>query len=201
MKRRILAMLLAIVMVFGMLPMQALADEGLLEESAAETLIEETEALVVETEAPAEEGEAPEEETEPPTEEPLLEEPELLLLEEAADTLLSDAAASEGAAADPVQVYVTISDKGVLAKTSDGVLMVNKPVTVTDVNEDGILTYDEAMIATHNAYCPGGYATSQGTNGTQVDKLWGVEQGINYYFIKNNVALAYNVGDASSTVA
>ena len=102
-------MLLAIVMVFGMLPMQALADEVLLEESAAETLIEETEALVVETEAPAEEGEAPEEETEapeeeteapaeegeapeeetePPTEEPLLEEPELLLLEEAADTLL-----------------------------------------------------------------------------------------------------------------
>ena len=100
-------MLLAIVMVFGMLPMQALADEGLLEESAAETLIEETEALVVETEAPTEEGEAPEEETEapieetePPTEEPLLEEPEHLLLEETADTLLSDAAASEGAAAD-----------------------------------------------------------------------------------------------------
>ena len=69
MKRRILAMLLAIVMVFGMLPMQALADEGLLEESAAETLIEETEALDVETEAPAEEGAAPEEETEATIEE------------------------------------------------------------------------------------------------------------------------------------
>ena len=151
MKRRILAMLLAIVMVFGMLPMQALADEVLLEESAAETLIEETEALVVETEAPAEEGEAPEEETEapeeetePPTEEPLLEEPELLLLEEAADTLLSDAAASEGAAADPVLVYVTVSNQGVLAKTQSGEIMRNKPVIVTDINQDGYLTYDEA---------------------------------------------------------
>ena len=163
MKRRILAMLLAIVMVFGMLPMQALADEGLLEESAAETLIEETEALAVETEAPAEEGEAPEEETaasieetEPPTEEPLLEEPELLLLEEAADTLLSDAAASEGAAAEPVEVFVTISDKGVLAKTKGGELMLKKPVTVTDANGDGILTYDEALIAAHAATCPVG---------------------------------------------
>ena len=205
MKRRILAMLLAIVMVFGMLPMQALADEVLLEESAAETLIEETEALVVETEAPAEEGEAPEEETEapieetePPTEEPLLEEPELLLLDEAADTLLSDAAASEGAAADPVLVYVTVSNQGVLAKTQSGEIMRNKPVTVTDINRDGYLTYDEALSAAHDAYCPGGFSVSGGA----ATKLWGVEQTTNYLFFKNDVALTMGITVTdSSTVA
>ena len=198
MKRRILAMLLAIVMVFGMLPMQALADEVLLEESAAETLIEETEALVVETEAPTEEGEAPEEETEPPTEEPLLEEPEHLLLEETADTLLSDAAASEGAAADPVQVYVTVSNQGVLAKTQSGEIMRNKPVTVTDINQDGYLTYDEALSAAHDAYCPGGFSVSGGA----ATKLWGVEQTTNYLFFKNDVALTMGITVTdSSTVA
>lgn len=191
-------MLLAIVMVFGMLPMQALADEGLLEESAAETLIEETEALVVETEAPTEEGEAPEEETEPPTEEPLLEEPEHLLLEETADTLLSDAAASEGAAADPVQVYVTVSNQGVLAKTQSGEIMRNKPVTVTDINQDGYLTYDEALSAAHDAYCPGGFSVSGGA----ATKLWGVEQTTNYLFFKNDVALTWGITVTdSSTVA
>lgn len=209
-------MFLAIVMLVGMLPFQAFA----IETETTETVPETTEAAVVETEAPAEETEAPaEEETSAPaqmeepvvpetTEEPVIPETtEEILVPETTEEIPVETEILEASqeavleAADPVTVYMTVSNKGVLAKTSDGDVMVNKSVTVTDVNEDGILTYDEALVAAHAEYCPGGYATSVGVYGTQVDKLWGVEQGVNYYFIKNNVALSMNVADASSTVA
>ena len=105
------------------------------------------------------------------------------------------------AAADAV-VYVTVNNKGVLAEANDGSVMVNKAVTVKDANSDGYLTYDEALMAAHDAYCPGGYTSTEGAYGTQVDKLWGVSQGTNYLFFKNDTPLTMNVGDTTdSTVS
>ena len=117
MKRRILAMLLALVMVLGMLPVQALAEEA--EPMAADAvseLMEETEAPVEETQTPTEEAEQLLEEEETPDVEPAV------LLEENEP----EGIAPEGEPAESVTVYVTVNDRGVLAKTSDGVLMVNK---------------------------------------------------------------------------
>lgn len=47
--------------------------------------------------------------------------------------------------AEDAKVSLTVSDKGVLASASDGSAVVRKEVTVTDLNSDGILTYDEAL--------------------------------------------------------
>lgn len=50
------------------------------------------------------------------------------------------------------KVSLTVSNQGVLASASDGSAVVRKEVTVTDLNSDGILTYDEALVAAHKAY-------------------------------------------------
>ena len=118
----------------------------------------------------------------------------------AAYMMLSVAMPVEESAADAV-ISVTVNNKGVLAEADDGSVMANRPVTVKDLNADGVLTCGEALTAVHAAYCPGGYATSESVLGTQVDMLWGVEQSPNFYFVKNHAALTMNVGDTSSTVA
>ena len=102
----------------------------------------------------------------------------------------------ENTPADPVKVSFTISEKGVLAKTSDGKAAVELPVTVTDVNSDGILTFDEALVALHKAYCPDGYAL----NGNSVRKLWGSEVTAPIV-AKNNKILEKAVNWKTSTVA
>lgn len=102
----------------------------------------------------------------------------------------------ENTPADPVTVYFTVSEKGVLAKTSDGKAAVELPVTVTDVNSDGILTFDEALVALHEAYCPDGYAL----NGNSVRKLWGSEVTAPIV-AKNNKILEKAVNWKTSTVA
>ncbi|MBR6955888.1 MAG: hypothetical protein IKH72_02755, partial [Firmicutes bacterium] len=50
------------------------------------------------------------------------------------------------------EVTFTLSNQGVLAKATDGTAVVEKPVTVTDLNGDGTLTYDEALAAAHESY-------------------------------------------------
>lgn len=101
--------------------------------------------------------------------------------------------------ADSATVYFTVSNQGVLAQTSDGQAAIELPVTVKDLNSDGILTYDEALVALHEAYCPGGYEISGGF----VQKVWNVTTNPkgSYYFLKNNVALSMGVNDKTSTVA
>ena len=101
--------------------------------------------------------------------------------------------------ADSATVYFTLSNQGVLAQTPDGQAAIELPVTVKDVNSDGILTYDEALVALHEAYCPGGYEISD----TFVQKVWNVTTNPkgSYYFLKNNVALGKGVNDKTSTVA
>ena len=201
MKRRILALLLTLVMLVGMIPTSVFADEAAQETISAP--VEETEAPVLETEAPqtqppvteAPETEAPETQAPtqaPETEAPATEAPETQApTEETEETL--DVMAE---AADPVTVSFTVSQQGVLAKTSDGKAAVELPVTVTDVNSDGILTFDEALVALHEAYCPDGYAL----NGNSVRKLWGSEVTAPIV-AKNDKILEKAVNWKTSTVA
>lgn len=201
MKRRILALLLTLVMLVGMIPTSVFADEAAQETISAP--VEETEAPVLETEAP---------QTQPPvTEAPVTEAPETQAPTQAPETEAPATEAPEtqapteeteetldvmAEAADPVTVSFTVSEKGVLAKTSDGKAAVELPVTVTDVNSDGILTFDEALVALHEAYCPDGYAL----NGNSVKKLWGSEV-TGPIVAKNNKVLEKAVNWKTSTVA
>lgn len=201
MKRRILALLLTLVMLVGMIPTSVFADEAAQETISAP--VEETEAPVLETEAPqtqppvteAPETEAPE--TQAPTQAPETEAPATEAPETEAPTEETEEALDVMAeAADPVTVSFTVSQQGVLAKTSDGTAAVELPVTVTDVNSDGILTFDEALVALHEAYCPDGYAL----NGNSVAKLWGSEVTAPIV-AKNNKILEKAVNWKTSTVA
>ena len=203
MKRRILALLLTLVMLVGMIPTSVFADEAAQETISAP--VEETEAPVLETEAPqtqppvteAPETEAPE--TQAPTQAPETEAPATEAPETQAPTEETEEALDlmeESTPADPVTVSFTVSEKGVLAKTSDGKAAVELPVTVTDVNSDGILTFDEALVALHEAYCPDGYAL----NGNSVRKLWGSEVTAPIV-AKNDKVLEKAVNWKTSTVA
>ena len=201
MKRRILALLLTLVMLVGMIPTSVFADEAAQETISAP--VEETEAPVLETEAPqtqppvteAPETEAPE--TQAPTQAPETEAPATEAPETQAPTEETEEALDVMAeAADPVTVSFTVSQQGVLAKTSDGKAAVELPVTVTDVNSDGILTFDEALVALHEAYCPDGYAL----NGNSVRKLWGSEVTAPIV-AKNDKVLEKAVNWKTSTVA
>ena len=203
MKRRILALLLTLVMLVGMIPTSVFADEAAQETISAP--VEETEAPVLETEAPqtqppvteAPETEAPE--TQAPTQAPETEAPATEAPETQAPTEETEEALDvmeENTPADPVTVSFTVSQQGVLAKTSDGTAAVELPVTVTDVNSDGILTFDEALVALHEAYCPDGYALS----GNSVRKLWGSEVTAPIV-AKNDKVLEKAVNWKTSTVA
>ena len=201
MKRRILALLLTLVMLVGMIPTSVFADEAAQETISAP--VEETEAPVLETEAPptqppvteAPATEAPE--TQAPTQAPETEAPATEAPETQAPTEETEEALDVMAeAADPVTVSFTVSQQGVLAKTSDGKAAVELPVTVTDVNSDGILTFDEALVALHEAYCPDGYAL----NGNSVRKLWGSEVTAPIV-AKNDKVLEKAVNWKTSTVA
>lgn len=184
-------MFLALVMVLCMFPVQAFADETEPMEPVVETTgpSPETQEVPPETETPAESSETFTEATEASTEE---------TVDLAAGFSVSEGEETEATPAEPVKVYVTVSNQGVLAQTQTGEIMFNKPVTVTDINEDGYLTYDEALSAAHDAYCPGGFSVSGGA----ATKLWGVEQTTNYLFFKNDVALTMGITVTdSSTVA
>ena len=178
MKRRMLALLLVIVMLIGMVPTNVFADAASPESSVSAV---EAEDSAVETEAPEEETEAPtEEETEAPTEEPTepSEETEATEETEAADEEPTEETVEEVAAneaAEDITVSFTVSVKGVLGRTDDGKAAAELPVTVKDVNSDGVLTYDEALVALHEKYCEGGYDFNN-TNGSgqyKIVKLWG----------------------------
>ena len=204
MKRRILALLLTLVMLVGMIPTSVFADEAAQETISAP--VEETEAPVLETEAPqtqppvteAPVTEAPE--TQAPTQAPETEAPATEAPETQAPTEETEEALDVMAeAADPVTVSFTVSQQGVLAKTSDGTAAVELPVTVTDVNSDGILTYDEALVALHETYCAEG-ADGYKTVTTSVTKLWG-KAVTGPIFAKNDKVLTKAVNYSTSTVA
>ena len=200
MKRRMLALLLVIVMLIGMVPTSVFADAASPENSVSAV---EAEDSAVETEAPEEETEAPtEEETEAPTEEPTepSEETEATDQTEAADEEPTEETVEEiedlQADAGTANVFFTVSVEGVLGKTDDGRAAVELPVAVKDADADGILTFHDALVALHEAYCVDGYTLQRGVT---VTKLWGVETYATSFF-KNGEELTKMVAYKTSTV-
>ena len=60
--------------------------------------------------------------------------------------------AGEGTPAADAVVHMTVSVAGNLATAKDGTLMADRDVTVKEIDKNGILTYDEALIAAHYEY-------------------------------------------------
>ena len=80
------------------------------------------------------------------------------------------------ASADGVTVYVTVSN-GTLMLTS-------RAVSVTDVDGDGALTINDALVLAHDAAYEGG------SYGLAITKLWGVENGGSYgYYVNDKSAM------------
>ncbi|MDD6311614.1 MAG: hypothetical protein PUB09_06835 [Firmicutes bacterium] len=101
--------------------------------------------------------------------------------------------------ADDIKINVTVSNKGTVAKAKDGKAMFNRPVTVKDLDKNGIMTVDEALVAAHKKYSPKtskGYARVEGSYGLSVTKLWSVNTSNTLFFV-NNAALSTGVGSAT----
>ncbi|MBO4324319.1 MAG: hypothetical protein J5845_02805 [Lachnospiraceae bacterium] len=96
------------------------------------------------------------------------------------------------ALADDTKVNVSIADNNGEA------VLVQKPVTVTDVDGDGTLTVGDALVCAHEVYFEGGaeagIKTSMGTYGLQLDLLWGYDNGTGYGYLVNN-AFSMGLGD------
>jgi len=103
------------------------------------------------------------------------------------------------APAKDVNVNVTISDAGNL-------VLVQAPVSVTDLDEDGIVSINDALMAAHLAYYPGeaGYVYYVGDYGIAMDTLWGVTNGGSYMYYVNDLmpmSLGEEVKEGDSIVA
>lgn len=97
--------------------------------------------------------------------------------------------ATEGTAptpADPIDVNITVSNQGVLAKAKDGSAMAYREVHVTDVDEDGHITYEEALIAAQDKYLEGGAKSNYSASSGWVTKFWGVKSDASFSFVRNN---------------
>ena len=95
---------------------------------------------------------------------------------------------------DSIQVTVTIANQGAIAVGKNNTLMARVPVTVTDRNQDGKFTYDEAMAAAHKAYYEKGEA-GFAMDGSMCSMLWGVETK-NLCFYRNNEQTGYIDGQS-----
>ena len=87
--------------------------------------------------------------------------------------------------AEPANVTFTLSNKGSFVTGKDGVAVIDRPVTVTDIDEDGSLTYDEALVAAHNAYYEGGAEAGYDPSTGMVKKLWGISSTNNLFYIND----------------
>ncbi len=88
--------------------------------------------------------------------------------------------------AQSADVFVTIVD-------GDGKLVVTlEKITVTDIDNDGELTVNDALYCAHEQKFDGGaaagYASASSDWGLSLTKLWGVENGGSYGYYVNNVA-------------
>ena len=79
--------------------------------------------------------------------------------------------------AEPVVIYVTIASEGRIVTDKNGEFVAQVPVTVTDNDENGLLTVDEALYATHELLYSGGasagYISYISPFGLSLAKLWG----------------------------
>ncbi|MDD3164816.1 MAG: S-layer homology domain-containing protein [Oscillospiraceae bacterium] len=74
-------------------------------------------------------------------------------------------------------VYLTLSDAGSLVSGKDGTLLARVPIEVSDADEDGHYTIDDALYSLHEQYYDGGavegYASVTGSYGQSIFMLWG----------------------------
>ena len=87
------------------------------------------------------------------------------------------------------KVTLTVGMKGALATDKDGKVMLARTVTVKDTNEDGKLTYDEALAAAHEAYFAegaNGYESESSDTGNVLKKFWGDSSGAFGYWKNDN---------------
>lgn len=90
---------------------------------------------------------------------------------------------------DSIRVTVTIANQGAIAVGKNDTLMAQVPVTVTDRNGDGKFTYDEAMVAAHEAYyVEGKDGFELNASSGWVTKLWGETGSSSYY--QNNASFS-----------
>ncbi len=112
--------------------------------------------------------------------------------------------AADDEAAKDAEVFVTVSVQGKLAEDNDGLPMANRSVTVTDINKDGKLTYEEALVAAHKAYnaesgydAPGGYVQKLWNIGTYNTLFFandkGIESGVTVDTVKAGDKLTFSV--------
>lgn len=105
---------------------------------------------------------------------------------------ISNICAADTDTAASVTAYVTISDG------ADGLVLVQKPVEVTDIDSDGVLTINDTLYCAHETYYEGGaaagYSSSVSDYGLKLDKLWGIENGGSYGYYVNNT-MAMSLGD------
>lgn len=95
-------------------------------------------------------------------------------------------------AANSIDVHVTIVDE----KSEFAVAY--ETVTVTDIDNDEVLTVNDALYAAHEQFYDGGaaagYATETTKWGLSLMKLWGVANGGSYGYLVNN-AFAWSLTD------
>lgn len=103
--------------------------------------------------------------------------------------------------AEPVDIFVTIADDGNVVTDKNGEYVAMAKVTVSDCDQNGTLTVDEALYATHEALYDGGasagYDTLVGDYGLSIAILWGkVTEGAGYYL---NNASCWSLADTVNT--
>ena len=92
-----------------------------------------------------------------------------------------------------IKIYMSVSNAGTLATCADGKAMAFREVTVTDDNDDGKITFHEALIAAHNAYYSGGAADGYDAGTGFVQKIWGVTNNGSYFFNQNDISIPVGV--------
>lgn len=96
------------------------------------------------------------------------------------------AGAEEILPAEPQYVFVTIADQ------NGSTVITAAEIAVTDIDDDGILTINDALYCAHEEYYDGGakagYATKKTEYGLSLDKLWGSANGGSYGYYVNNVS-------------
>ena len=93
-------------------------------------------------------------------------------------------AVKDEATANPVDIYVSIADKG-------NMVLFQQSVTVTDVNNNGWFDVDDALYAAHEAYYEGGatagYQSYSSQWGMSIGMLWG-DTSLCYGYWLNNAS-------------
>ncbi len=90
-------------------------------------------------------------------------------------------------AVDEITAYVSISN--------GELFLAYEEIKVSDVDNDGKLTINDALFCAHEAKYIGGatkgYASSLGAYGLKIDKLWGSENGDSFgYYVNDNSAMS-----------